>query len=318
MDLIPKEYYRELEKEIIECPTCATTSFSVLCTKDRYSMDIQSVICKKCSLIYLNPRPTEVEMNNFYENHYRQLYESIKTPTKEYINEGPFIPRANFVLEKIKPYLNKAKSYLDIGCAEGTLIAKVENEHPNVKTFGLEPDKNFGNYAKENSKAEIFLGGYKSFLKEKRESNFDVITCTHVLEHILFPKEFLKGISCLMTQNSIFYIEVPNILDNRVKGVGSVHLGHVMSFDPESLEILLKLSGFEIVEFYEKGLPAKTPSMAIICRLARREQDVKLPSDEKINQKGKLFSTRVCEGKSVRNSKYNFLDILRKKLFVST
>lgn len=288
-----KVFYNNLDKEIINCPVCESVSSSELHNNDRYEMGVKTVICKQCSLIYINPRPTEKEMNNFYRFHYREFYESIEKPTQQYINEGPFIPRAEFVLDTLKEYLLKSNSFIDIGCAEGTLLKILEAKFPDLKTVGIEPSESFGSYAKENVNGEVFIGSYQKFIKETDNQKFDILTTTHVLEHILDPKDYLIGLKEMMHQESVLYIEVPNIMDERLKGVGAIHIGHVLSLDPLTLRILLEKCGFEVISFFTENLPAKTPAMAVICKISNKNITDNFPSKNEIKRKKDFFINQI-------------------------
>ena len=310
-------YYKDLGKELIDCPVCDSSNYSILLNVDRYNMGIETVICNQCSLIYINPRPTESEMSEFYKHHYRKFYESIEVPTEEYIKNGPFLNRARFVLGSLKCFLNDAETFIDIGCAEGSLIKMVERDFENISTFGIEPSVGFGNYAKENVNGDIFIGAYQEFIKEQKEQKFDVLATTHVLEHILNPKEYLKALQSLMHDNSVLYIEVPNIMDNRVSGVGNVHIGHIISYDSITIRILLENSGFEIINILTEGLPALTPAMAVICKRKIFVDTVNNNRKIDIQEKANLFIGKV-KGKN-ETKKKNSLKVLfskfRKKIF---
>lgn len=307
-------YYKNLKKKLINCPVCNNNSYKVLGNRDRYSMGVQTVICDKCSLIYLNPRPTEEEMANFYKNHYRNVYESIEIPTEEYIKKGPFIPRANFVLDVLRPYLSNSESFLDIGCAEGTLLKKVEIEFENIKTLGIEPSIGFGNYAKQQLKGEVFVGTYQEYLEDNEFSKYDVIATTHVLEHILKPKEYLNGIRAFMHDDSLLYIEVPNIANTKAMGIGNIHLGHVLYLDPITISLLLEECGFEIINIYTEDLPAKTPSMSVICKKGALKK-VEFPSKKYINIKASVFKQKILGELNTKSIKSNNIFNLIKRFY---
>jgi 2-polyprenyl-3-methyl-5-hydroxy-6-metoxy-1,4-benzoquinol methylase len=313
-----KNFYNNLDKEIINCPVCESINYSELHNNDRYEMGVKTVICKQCSLIYINPRPTEEEMNKFYRFHYREFYEGVEIPTQEYINNGPFIPRAEFVIDTLNEYLLKSTSFIDVGCAEGTLLKKLEAKYPNIKTTGIEPSESFGNYAKENVRGEVFIGSYQKFIKETHNQKFDVLTTTHVLEHILDPKNYLIGLKEMMHQESVLYIEVPNIMDERAKGSGNIHIGHVLSLDPITLKILLEKCGFEVISLFTENLPAKTPAMAVICKMSNNNSTEIFPSENVIKQKKEFFINQIVnKGVKTRVNKNRKTIYSRLKIFFS-
>lgn len=312
MDKDSSVYYASIKKEKIDCPICDSSNYSFLLNVDRYDMRVETVICNQCSLIYINPRPTEIEMADFYKLHYRKFYESIEVPTEEYIKNGPFLNRAKFVLNSLEHFLKDAKSFIDIGCAEGSLIKMVEDNFEKISTYGIEPSIGFGNYAKKNAKGNVFIGTYQGFIKEKKEQKFDVLATTHVLEHILNPKEYLKALQSLMHDNSILYIEVPNIMDDSVRGVGNVHIGHIISYDPITIRILLENSGFEIVKLLTDDLPALTPAMAVICKRKNKVDATIHNQKNDIQEKAKHFTEKILGFKKAPKKKKSLKSIFSK------
>ncbi|MEL6835039.1 MAG: methyltransferase domain-containing protein [Bacteroidota bacterium] len=261
-----KVYYRQLQKEAIPCPVCENSTHYSIYDNDRYGMGISTVICSHCGLVYLNPRPTEAEMSEFYKHSYRKYYEAIEVPTPEYIANGPFLARAEFVLSKLSPYLEQKNEgkLLDVGCAEGTLLQTVKTHFPQLSTYGIEPSLGFGQYAEKHSQAQVFVGTYQDFFAQSAVKAFDFIVTTHVLEHILDPRSFMQALHQYLSDDGLIYVEVPNVINNK-KGI-SAHLGHVVSYDPDTLSSLVNACGFEVVDMYTEGLPALTPSMGVICR----------------------------------------------------
>ena len=289
-------YYEQLKKETINCPICTSADYKVVLNQDRYKMGLQTVICSYCGLIYINPRPTEAEMSSFYKNNYRNFYESVEVPTEDYIKNGPFIPRAKFVFSVLKPYLNDGTTILDVGCAEGTFLKLVESYNSSINTFGIEPSEGFGNYAKNQLKGSVFIGNYQEFSALNKKNSYDVIITTHVLEHILNPNEFLKTLKGFMHKDSILYIEVPNIMSDKLKGIGAIHIGHVLSLDIDTLRILLQKNDLEIIDTFLEGLPALTPSFSVVCKVNHNLKKLPYPTGYQIKQKQMLFKKRIVSG----------------------
>ena len=298
----PTDYYNRLQKERIDCPICSGKKQQLLFCGDRYGMGVETVGCKRCGMIFINPRPTEKAMLNFYQTEYRRLYEAVEVPTEEYVSAGPFRPRAHYVVNAIDSILENGKGmrFLDIGCGEGTLLQTVKNNHPQVECFGLEPDPNFAAYARSNSGAEdVFCSDFGSFF-DGNQQTFHVIALTHVLEHLLDPVATLTRIREILEPGGFFYVEVPNIADPRTSGLGQIHLGHVMSFAPGTLTRALQTAGFEVTKFFSGDLPAKTPAMAALCRPGSMQKrfsfGIRRPAVRRseINKGFRDFQSAVC------------------------
>lgn len=291
------EYYNKLEKEQIKCPVCNSKKYLKISKGDRYGMGLDTCGCKNCGLLFINPRPTKAEMDNFYATNYRKYYESVEHPSREYVANGPFIPRADFVVEKLIDHLDvdAAIKFLDIGCAEGTLLKTIGEKFPNAVLHGIEPDPNFGEYARQTTRASIITGDFEELLGSGELRDFDVVTFTHVLEHILDPHDFLQRIKKVMKPDALCYVEVPNIHTEKTKGRGHIHLGHVLSLSPQNLKWLLVKNGFSILAEYLEGLPAKTPAMAYMLKnnAAQALTELSAGESQSIIEK---YKTDIAEG----------------------
>jgi len=66
-------------------------------------------------------------------------------------------------------------------------------------------------------------------------------------------------------------------LDGRTKGIGNIHIAHMLSFYPETFTLAVNLAGFTILKIYTDNLPAITPAMAAVCRPG--ESKIEFPSE---------------------------------------
>lgn len=105
-------------RHYINCNLCNSNEYKLFKKIDSYRL----VKCKQCGLVYLNPRPTQQEINEEYSAEYhieRLLGQEPKTEKEieQEINKN--IGRAE---EIVKRFGNKGK-FLDIGCGAGFFIA---------------------------------------------------------------------------------------------------------------------------------------------------------------------------------------------------
>lgn len=187
--------YQTTIKHHLDCPICGSCKNKPIFVGDRYQMGITTVICKKCGLIYTNPRPDDTAFKEFYEKFYREFYESVEHPSKEYIREGRFTQRANIVYNHLKNFIKGKIPFsdpvevLDVGCSEGSVLRFIlQNSRRKVAATGIEPSINFSRFAKGYSGAQIYTGSLEGFFQENPRSTFDIIILNHVLEHFLIPE----------------------------------------------------------------------------------------------------------------------------------
>jgi SAM-dependent methyltransferase len=114
------------------------------------------------------------------------------------------------------------------------------------------------------------------------EEVFDLVICTEVLEHLLWPHELLKEAHRVLSSNGKILLSVPNItsLTYRIawvlghvpscaasgnlppeigsttyqKSDGKLIGGHVVDFSLKKILRLIKLSGFEVIEIKGSGI----------------------------------------------------------------
>lgn len=68
-----KEGIYKYETYNCECGA-APENFELIAAKDRYGLNVETKICKKCGLVMTNPRMTQESYNQFYDLEYRPLY----------------------------------------------------------------------------------------------------------------------------------------------------------------------------------------------------------------------------------------------------
>ncbi len=107
---------------------------------------------------------------------------------------------------KNKMNLKKINKCLDVGSNRGEFINSL-SKLTNCDFIGIEPDKKLK--TKYNNKKVKII--YERFENITISQKFDLIHCSHTLEHLDSPSFFFKKISKNMTNKSILYLEVPDI-----------------------------------------------------------------------------------------------------------
>lgn len=205
--------------------------------------------CKDCGLKFVKlipaPKVNEKETNWYFCN-YSQV------PQKFY-----------YGLDKIMSYLKSigkedstnGLSLLDVGCGGGDFLLICK-------------DKGFHVAGVELSKGAIKLcrkkGLHNIFMKDIDEikAAYDIITLFDVAEHLEDPKSFFKKLYHRLNPEGIVYLETPrkSIADIYLyifgallgKRRGRISREHLQLYSDDSLRILLRDSGFDIVLFEPK------------------------------------------------------------------
>lgn len=256
--------------EQIVCPICELSNEESFYDKERKDNPVNFVICRKCGLVYENPRKTEEEYKKYYQTAFRDEKlegEALTNYINSRIEAGNNIyklVKRTFSCNKInflKQFLNGNKQFsvLDVGCGVGGIL--VPFKQAGFRCKGIDTPSFYTSVGKEKLGIDIEEG----FLEDiKIKEKYDIIILNHVLEHFLNPIQELNEIRSILKDNGILYVEIPDL--ERPYNWTSLKyfflLGHVFYYSPETLGILMNKCGFERI-FLENE---KTPFMINIFK----------------------------------------------------
>jgi 2-polyprenyl-3-methyl-5-hydroxy-6-metoxy-1,4-benzoquinol methylase len=285
---------------VTKCPACQSTQREVelgglvdntfFCASGSWTM----MRCKGCRGTYLDPRPCESAIHLAYKAYYTHAHEGLPRGWKELARRAldntyrnlvfgtdkrPSFPmgwlfahvtkRAN--RESIQRSdrglgaLPKGGRVLDFGCGSGAFLsfARELGWHP----FGVEMDVNAASVVR--SDGLNVLARSLAELDGKYEAFFDVITLSHVIEHLHQPAKEIQRCFRLLKPGGLLWIETPNVDSFGFKLFGRYWRGleaprHLVLFNEGSLGTLLRKAGFHDVE----RLPIQHPPRNLFLRSA--------------------------------------------------
>ena len=228
-----------------------------------------SVLCQDCGLLFLDMRFSDNELRSLYDGYKDDDY----TELREKYEPGY---RQRYALMAgaggVKSYLHKVEEFL----------APLLSSPPRILDWGGDTGSNspFRNHNKllhvyDISRKEPAAGATAVDIETARQTDYDLIVCSQVLEHVSFPAETLREIRRSMRQDTLLYIEVPyeEILRTSV-GDRNVHTRkrhwheHVNFFTEESLRRLLSRCGLDIVSSHLLLLPDAPPNGSHLFQVA--------------------------------------------------
>lgn len=240
---MPLPFLREagLQGRPVSCPLCAGSRQSRVSSRDRHFARLTNVGCDDCGLIFTNPMPTDEALETFYERDYRKEYQGEASPRPVHLLRGE--KRAEARLALLRPHLQPGAAVLDLGAGAGEFVASAAKA--GFAARGIEPSVEFSAFARRHFGVDVRQGAWQSL--DPAAGIFDIVTMHHVLEHLSEPVAALMHLRKILTPSGLLAISVPNIADPRRSPQGRWHKGHVLSFTPETLDLLAWKCGFEPV-----------------------------------------------------------------------
>jgi SAM-dependent methyltransferase len=166
---------------------------------------------------------------------------------------GLIHPSRDKTLDFLENKIDKNDRVLDVGCSRGEITDKLGGMCDSV--VGVDHNKHLIEEAKtryQSKNVEFIACDAISYLSESN-SSFDIMICSHILEHLDNPSNFL---SLFKSYFKNIYIEVPdadNTYMNLIRtnlGVSSMYTDddHIYEFTREDLENLVIENDMKIVE----------------------------------------------------------------------
>jgi 2-polyprenyl-3-methyl-5-hydroxy-6-metoxy-1,4-benzoquinol methylase len=173
-------------------------------------------------------------------------------------------------------------SLLDVGCATGSFLSLAQAKGWECR--GLEVSAFAAARAREQTGCEIFCGKLEEVPFDS--GSFDVITMWDLLEHLPDPLQGLEKARRLLKPNGLLLVNTPN--ENSLlrqvarfiyRGSGGLitapvnhlyHSYHLHYFAAETLTVLFRRAGFELVEMSIKPIPTTRGRISLATKMAMK------------------------------------------------
>lgn len=223
-----------------QCNLCGSAEYEVLSKIGRGNESLNTVICKKCGLVWSHPFPLDTLI--YYQKHYRIRYKGTYTPRKKHIFRSARAAMIRF--DRLKHLLQPRWRVLEVGSGGGEFLYLLKKL--GLDAFGIEPNEGYAEYAKNEYQLNIKNGFLQN--TEFEENSFDMVTLWHVLEHMDNPTDCLKKIHSFMATGGLLVIEVPNVESVCSTPNNTFHAAHLYNFNRSTLRRMVERVGFVLVE----------------------------------------------------------------------
>lgn len=241
-----REYFaaRKLAYTEIPCPGCGARSHRPLLDFDRYLLPVVTSVCEACGLVYASKTVCGDDLERFYRNSYRALYEGATqvTPTLIFNSRARLFAMARF--QAMRSVIGSFDRLMEIGSGLGFFLAECQSNGVR-DVLGFELGETFRTFAQSR------LGLGAAVRGERFEDVGDlpfrpsVIALFHVFEHLEYPAAALEWMHRTLDPDGWLVIEVPDILGEWASvGLMSFHIAHRTHFSAQTLCNLLAANGF--------------------------------------------------------------------------
>ena len=189
----------------IPCNLCGSVDVDELGECDRDGRPLRTTICRKCGLVWSNPRPSEDEVRRYYSREYRLDYKGHATPSLCHIARSGRGALNRY--RDLTPFLKLRDRVLDAGAGGGEVVYVLRKL--GFDAMGLEPDERYASHARETLGVPVETG----FVQDRSfpPGRFDVITMYHALEHVEDPVGILTTLRGWLSEGGLLLVEVPNV-----------------------------------------------------------------------------------------------------------
>lgn len=198
-------------------------------------MHYRLVECAQCDLVYANPGPDGVILEDAYREAAYDSSEEAYCAARTY---SVFLP-------SIKARLPRHRAALDIGAGDGAFVEQLLAAGFS-EPVGVEPST----APIESARPEIrpFLRQGLFGPKDFPARSFNLITCFQTVEHLADPGLVFKQIYGLLEEGGAVFVVCHNrrALSARILGLKSpiFDIEHLQLFSPKSIKIGLESGGF--------------------------------------------------------------------------
>jgi SAM-dependent methyltransferase len=253
--------------ENVDCPLCGSSANELFDRRIFREIPLTNRVCTTCGFVYQSPRMTQGELEKFYLNEYRLLYQGDSSPIAKDL--AVQTSRADNLLKFTqKNGIQHLRRHLDIGSSSGLLLEKFKSAYW-CDSVGVEPGQAYREAAQKTG-----LKVYQNLedLSPITEDRFELISLVHVVEHFADPVKTLSELrEKWLTQDGRLLVEVPNLYCH-----DCFELAHLASYSLHTLRETLIKAGFQIVAVKKYGLPRSKVLPLYLLVLAKRS-----PMDKK-------------------------------------
>lgn len=230
------------------CCVCGSSDSSEFFTrryeKFNYAGNFHMRQCRGCGLLFCSPRLNDAGIAALYDANY---YVFQKEDSAYFARTAEIFQRTVARLPGVVD-----KRVAEIGSGKGYLLAVLRELGWDVQGIEISPDA--ARYGRETFSVPCHAGTLEDYLAMDDRRSFPVVLCIDIIEHVLDPRQFVKGIARLTGPGGHVVIDTPNgrarHIDLEQENWRGFNPFHIYCFSSDNLPRLLEEEGFEVSEVF--------------------------------------------------------------------
>ena len=266
----------------IDCPLCGKTKVVSVASKSRGGLKINSDMCTRCGLIFLNPKPVPQAYADFYASgDYRRFLNVVKKKV-DYNNIDNFFSQKRFDWKReigrklaadfFDGILKPGDLYFDFGCDFGGTLAGVKDQ-TGCDIMGNEPSEICAEYIRKKMGIEIVNSTIEEVDERQMEpykGKVKLASIIGTLEHVNDPVKALSVAREILEDEGYLYINSFDIISRmraQKESVGEVAtIDHQYSFHEKVYGYLLRRCGFKPIRVELIGDPGGKKQLTALAQ----------------------------------------------------
>ena len=213
--------------------------------------------CPECSLVYLDPAPTQASLMAFYRDVYTDpAFRKIDghqftDPRQEFVTAMPVCEQH---LDAIEEHAAGPGRLLDLGCAYGGILIEAAARGWAVR--GVEPSGDAVRFCNSSLGLDVQEAGILE--ADLPAKSFDAIVMLEVIEHVPLPVKIMRRVRELAAPGALLYLSCPNAESPAARLLGANWIGwkpptHLQFFGYGAMRTLLERTGWAPIRIRSGG-----------------------------------------------------------------
>ena len=228
----------------VPCALCANDRVELVGEQDREGRPLRVVLCPRCGLVWNDPRPSALELTEYYRDEYRRDYKQTVEPRPKHTLRAARVAAAR--CREVGRHLGPGARVLDLGAGGGEVVYVLRRL--GFEARGIEPNEGYARFARERLGLPVESGFWQQ--APVPSASEDAVTLFHVLEHLDDPVGALSLVRGWLRKDGSLWIEVPNIAARCIAPAHRFHRAHLFGFSPSTLAGIGKRAGYSVERIF--------------------------------------------------------------------